>query len=237
MLIAQFDRFSNFHACRFQLRFSSIDSKGFPAIHAVLNRPSCYNVCMKKSSKVCYLFKVCPVCGTDKHRSEYYKKLDTISHKCKQCSNADARQRAPEYFGKYAEYQNEWKRAKYQESLEYRESISTRRKAWYITRKDDINAKRRDRWLNDPLCPAKKHHRRKDVKDRTPKWVDHNEILMIYSKCPKGFHVDHIVPLRGIIDGRQVTGLHVPWNLQYLTPEENHKKKNRITEEYLQQFC
>jgi len=42
------------------------------------------------------------------------------------------------------------------------------------------------------------------------------------------------VPLRGIIDGRPVTGLHVPWNLQYLKPAENRKKKNKITEQTLQ---
>jgi integrase len=180
-----------------------------------------------------FVEKTCPACGVTKPRSEYYKKGETVSHKCKPCSLAAIRERAPKYIGKYSEYQNEWRKQKYSTEPEYREKIAEQKKAWRAARIEELKAKRRFRWANDPYDPARKYYRRKDVKDRTPKWVDLKEVLEFYAKCPEGYEVDHIVPLKGLIDGRPVTGLHALHNLQYLTKAENRKKYNRITEETL----
>lgn len=60
-----------------------------------------------------------------------------------------------------------------------------------------------------------------------PSWLTGDqraEMLRIYENRPEGCHVDHIVPLRG----KDVCGLHVPWNLAYLTAEDNIKKGNRL---------
>jgi len=57
---------------------------------------------------------------------------------------------------------------------------------------------------------------------RTPLWADKTKIKQFYLNCPEGYHVDHIIPLRGT----HASGLHVETNLQYLPALENLRKRN-----------
>ena len=76
--------------------------------------------------------------------------------------------------------------------------------------------------------PTKKNaqtaQRRAAKLNRTPDWADLNKIREIYENCPSGYQVDHIYPLQG----ENVSGLHVSWNLQYLTPTQNQMKGNKL---------
>lgn len=75
--------------------------------------------------------------------------------------------------------------------------------------------------------------RKDSVKQATPPWLTKQhfaEIEVIYSHARdcqvvtgEGYHVDHIVPLKG----KDVCGLHVPWNLQVLPAVVNIRKNNR----------
>jgi len=60
---------------------------------------------------------------------------------------------------------------------------------------------------------------------RIPLWISDEEMSLIkkfYINCPKGYTVDHIIPLLG----KTISGLHTIKNLQYLTLIENSKKNN-----------
>lgn len=66
------------------------------------------------------------------------------------------------------------------------------------------------------------------VKQATPSWLtidDKMAIRDMYRNCPDGYHVDHIMPLKG----QHLSGLHVPWNLQWLPAQENLSKGNKVS--------
>jgi 5-methylcytosine-specific restriction endonuclease McrA len=70
---------------------------------------------------------------------------------------------------------------------------------------------------------SKTNKRRAEKLKRTAPWADLKSIKEFYLNCPKGYHVDHIVPLQGT----NVSGLHVLNNLQYLSATQNLIKGNK----------
>jgi hypothetical protein len=108
--------------------------------------------------------------------------------------------------------------------------------------KDEYNAGRRAyQEVNRELCRQrnrdhyqrnKKHYlykwtmRNAAKLQRTPKWLseqDKLKIKQLIENTPEGYDLDHIVPLQG----KNVSGLNVPWNMQYLPSKENRSKGNR----------
>lgn len=137
-------------------------------------------------------------------------KLLRTNTRCGECCNDASRlskKLHPKTVTNYAKVYNK----KYYWSK--KEFHQIRYKNWYTNNKDKVFAllaKRRASKLN-----------------ATPAWLNKEhlkQIEIIYKNRPKGYHVDHIIPLKGI----NVSGLHVPWNLQYLTANENISKKNKV---------
>lgn len=87
---------------------------------------------------------------------------------------------------------------------------SERYRRWQINNRSKVN--------------AKSAYERALKKQRVPNWSDFNEIKEFYKNTPKGYHVDHIIPL----NGKYVSGLHVINNLQYLSREDNIRKSNKF---------
>lgn len=139
--------------------------------------------------------------------------------------------------------------------IENRDRINTKSLAWYENNKESQKAKMRDYYeknkedlkaysrqyyLNNKelFYISSKNWREKNKglmlayyraynlakAKRVPKWSEVQQIRDFYANRPKGYEIDHIVPLFG----RNVSGLHVIANLQYLTESENSQKSNKF---------
>lgn len=92
----------------------------------------------------------------------------------------------------------------------------------------------RYRILNPSIMAEQSARRHAAILQRTPNWLtEHNwrQIEMFYDAACRltkelgiEFQVDHIMPLRG----KSSSGLHVPWNLQVITADDNRRKGNKV---------
>ena len=115
-----------------------------------------------------------------------------------------------------------------------KEKIKAYKKAWYKVNKEKKKAHDKAyKQANKGKVNALTAKRKASKLQRTPSWLtkeDLAEIEDIYRMAKRRsevegieYHVDHIIPLQG----RNISGLHVPSNLQILRATENLRKSNK----------
>jgi hypothetical protein len=175
--------------------------------------------------------KHCPKCNQEKPFEAFYASSTHKSGYASWCKECEA-QRSKDKFQRRKEQHlakaKEWRQANPEvnkAAIQAWREINQERMAstyrdWASRNTDKVNAK----WMKREA--SKKH--------RTPVWLTDDELWMIeqvYDIAAKrtkmlgiDFHVDHIVPLQG----KTVSGLHVPWNLQVLPAKQNRQKSNHF---------
>lgn len=160
--------------------------------------------------------KTCTKCGLSKEIKEFHKdrqKKDGLCSICKICNYKPVAEWQKQNAKKSNENTKKWQ----SKNPDKVKEVSSK---YQKNNKGKVNANGAKRYA------AKLQ--------RTPPWLtkeQFNEIKSFYihaSAASTGlddeFEVDHIIPLQG----ENVSGLHVPWNLQILTKSENITKSNRI---------
>jgi len=108
-------------------------------------------------------------------------------------------------------------------------------KKWQLNNVDKLKQYKKEyRLANLPKYAALEAKRRANKIAATPKWLSIAQTTEIQSYYITAtlltnntgikYEVDHIVPLRG----KNVCGLHVPWNLQVISAEDNRRKYNKF---------
>lgn len=143
----------------------------------------------------------------------------------------------------------EWDR---QYRLRKKEQIKQKKQQYYLENKEKIAEKNKANYAASPKKVKlrtklwkennRERHNAKCMERHTkkmqacPSWLSEDDKWFIQEAYHIAklrsevtgikYHVDHIVPLRG----KEVCGLHVPWNLQVITASENCSKRNSFNE-------
>jgi len=78
--------------------------------------------------------------------------------------------------------------------------------------------------------------RRRRFRDATPKWLSPEQRMEIRLKYRLAIELSRATGIRHAVDhevpiqGEEVCGLHVPWNLRVITQDENLKKSNKLVD-------
>ncbi len=192
--------------------------------------------------------KKCAICEQLKGLDQFYKRADSTDgyrNDCKECR----KQNTHKNYCNQIDEKRKWHRQNYLKKVELNPAFNVEYYAKHAERFKNHakvsyqrhRAKRLEAakaWAkNNPgLANANKKAYKASKQRACPIWVREDEDLMwmmseAYDLASMrsemfGFdwHVDHIVPLRG----KEVSGLHVPWNLQVIPGVENRVKSNKL---------
>ena len=169
---------------------------------------------------------ICKSCNQDFDENSFYKDKSKKSGRdssCKSCRNI-----------KLKEWKDSNKELRKATLKRYRDKNKTKLKLVDNLRKERRSEYSKEYRLRHPdRHSARQSLRRANKINATPLWLtveQKKEIENFYwlakdlekVSCEK-YHVDHIVPL----NGENVCGLHVPWNLQILPSDLNIAKSNK----------
>jgi len=185
------------------------------------------------------VMKKCTKCDTVKPSIDFYKQ-DGTSNQCKECVKAQARawyaankKRKTKNSKKWYENNREYCLAKASDNgkiyrRENKQAVKQQRSDWYQANRD-AKLKKNAEWKsnNRHKLTAYAAKRRAMLINAMPVWIDIAEIEFLYQERDRLtaetniiHHVDHIIPINGV----NVCGLHVPWNLRVIPAIDNLKK-------------
>jgi 5-methylcytosine-specific restriction endonuclease McrA len=137
-------------------------------------------------------------------------------------------------------------RAEYFKEYNKSEAGQKAKKEYYERNKDAVVAaaqarpdeaknayKKKYKQANPDLYKELVSLRRRRFRDATPKWLSPEQRMEIRLKYRLAIELSRATGIRHAVDhevpiqGEDVCGLHVPWNLQVITQEENLKKYNK----------
>lgn len=167
--------------------------------------------------------KMCRKCGDVKdvtYFGNHKRSPDGLRSWCKACNNKNARDWTHAHPDKVLESD----RQKVAKNPELYKAIKQRH---YAANADRIKARSVQWAIDNPekhrASKAASATRRRCRYRHSAAFADQTAVAEVWQQCPEGYHVDHIVPLNGEL----VSGLNVPWNLQYLPAADNLRKSNK----------
>lgn len=177
---------------------------------------------------------ICSKCKVSKDSSFYYKRKASKSGFQTYCI-ACTKNRNVLYGETWRKNNNDKiKKLNIKYYVENSNKLKTKMSEYHIkNRKERCEYKKTHYILNKSLYLHYSRFRKLKLAKATPSWLSTDQLdeIKSYYQTAKKLseqtfilhHVDHIVP----INGKNVCGLHVPWNLQVLPAIDNLKKSNK----------